>query len=100
MKRRAVALVAPFLAATLLGPPGAALATGGHVSKAGPLSHILTHDGDSPGETAEPGEAGNPDDSGSQGENGSDSDNPSCMSAGSAAPAAGPVTVCPGRQAG
>lgn len=92
LKRRAVGLVLPLLVATLVG-------TGADVSKAAPPGHVLNHEGDAPGEATDPGENGKPDSSGSQGESGSDRDSP-CTSVSSAAPAAGPVTVCTGQQAG
>ena len=97
-KRCSMTLAVAVLMAGLVAPTKVAFALSGNASKAVPPSQ-MNHDGDSPGETADPGEAGKPDGSGSQGESGSDRDSP-CTSVSSAAPAAGPVTVCTGQQAG
>lgn len=107
LKRRLLVL----MVAVLVGAPTTALAASGAVSKpAIPEAAIgPAHDGgnpgdnaDNPGEASDPGEAANPGDNGdSPGDNANDAgDDGSCTSAGSTAPAAGPVTVCPGRQTG
>jgi hypothetical protein len=96
-----VTLAVALLMAILVAPTRTAFAVSGNVSKAGPPS-LMTHDGNSPGDKADPGDAGSQGDNANRDgtdESGNDRDNP-CMSVSSTAPAAGPVTVCPGRQAG
>jgi hypothetical protein len=85
LNRRLVALVAAALLATLVGPPGMALAGGGEIASAGPIE--VAHDASPDDEDAEDSsedvrDHGDPSDEGNRS---SDSDKGSCTSVSSLA---------------